>query len=183
MSVDDIRKQLGLVHLYTGNGKGKTTAALGLAMRALEHGLKVHVIQFLKGGTYTGELLAPKRFGDDFVIEQFGKGSEDEPRFSDFEPDDEDRSRALAALRRAREVLAQTDVLILDEANVAVNLGHLKKEELISLIDSKPENTELVITGRYAPKELYEYSDYVTEMKANKHPFDRGILGRTGIDF
>lgn len=175
--------QLGLVHVYTGNGKGKTTAALGLAMRALEHGLSVHMIQFLKGGTYTGELLAPQRY-ERFSISQFGKGSEDEPRFEDFEPDDQDRHRALRALQSAQTVLTEgTDMLILDEVNVALQLGHLKLDELSSFIKEKPKHTELVLTGRNAPEEIRELADYVTEMQARKHPYHKGILGRQGIDY
>lgn len=175
--------QLGLVHVYTGNGKGKTTAALGLAMRALEHGFSVHMIQFLKGGTYTGELLAPQRY-ERFSISQFGKGSEEEPHFEDFEPDSHDRKRALAALQAAQKIMADgTDMLILDEINVALQLGHLKLDEASLLIKEKPKHTELVLTGRNAPEDIQELADYVTEMRAHKHPYHKGILGRKGVDY
>ncbi len=177
-----LRDHLGLVHIYTGNGKGKTTASLGLAIRALEQGLRVNVIQFLKGGSYISELSAVKRF-DNLVIEQFGKGSDDKPDYKDFEPDNLDRERALRGLKRASEVINDCDVLILDEVNVALQLGHLKISEVVDFIKNKPSNTELVLTGRYAPEELFEFADYVTEMRSLKHPFDRGILARKGIDY
>ncbi|MBN1275550.1 cob(I)yrinic acid a,c-diamide adenosyltransferase [Candidatus Woesearchaeota archaeon] len=188
MVADDpeaIRQKLGLVHVYTGNGKGKTTAALGLAMRALEHGLNVSMLQFLKGGLYIGELSAPSRFSGKFSIEQFGKGSEDEPSYEDFSPDDADRERALRGLARARELLSQgqTDVLILDEVHVALQLRHLTIEEVLSLVREKPDNVELVLTGRYAPREIIAVGDYVTEMHAHEHPYNKGILGRKGIDY
>jgi cob(I)alamin adenosyltransferase len=185
LNTEEIRKKLGLVHVYTGNGKGKTTAALGLAMRALEHGLHVHMLQFLKGGSYIGELGAPERFFGAFTIEQFGKGSTDEPQYADFDPDEIDRERALAGLSRAFALIKEgkTDVLILDELSVALHLKHLTLAEVKELLEQKPENMELVITGRYAPSTLMEAADYVTEMKPHKHPFDKGILGRKGIDY
>lgn len=179
-----IRKTLGLVHVYTGDGKGKTTAALGLAMRALEHGLTVNMVQFLKGGTYIGELLAPQRYKS-FSIQQVGKGSNHFPRYEDFSPDTEDRARALLGLKCAFEHMKEgkTDVLLLDEINVALQLGHLELGEVLSLIENKPTNVELVMTGRGAPEELRSQADYVTEMLPHKHPFDNGILGRKGIDY
>lgn len=183
--VESLRQALGLVHVYTGNGKGKTTAALGLAMRALEHGLNVSVVQFLKGGLYVGELLAPERFGGRFSIEQYGKGSKDEPSYEDFEPDEADRERALRGLERARQLMleGQTDVLVLDEVNVALQLGHLHVSEVVDFVRSRPENLELVLTGRHAPPEIMALGDYVTEMRAYNHPYNRGILGRKGIDY
>ena len=182
---EEIKEKLGLVHVYTGNGKGKTTAALGLAMRALEHGLNVSMIQFLKGGLYVGELLAPNRFSGKFSIEQFGKGSKDEPTYEDFSPDDADRDRALRGLRRAQELLSQgqTDVLILDEVNVALQMQHLSVAEVLDLVSAKTENVELVLTGRYAPAEIMDAADYVTEMMPRRHPYNKGILGRKGIDY
>lgn len=182
---EEVRQKLGLVHVYTGNGKGKTTAALGLAMRALEHGLNVSMIQFLKGGLYIGELLAPDRFAGKFSIEQFGKGSKDEPSYEDFAPDEADRERAVRGLERTKELLAQgqTDVLILDEVNVALQMKHLTISEVVNLIQEKPSNVELVLTGRYAPDEIIALGDYVTEMKAHEHPYNKGILGRKGIDY
>lgn len=182
---EELQQALGLVHVYTGNGKGKTTAALGLAMRALEHGLQVHMIQFLKGGSYTGELLAPERFGGKFAIEQYGKGSTDEPHYEDFTPDEADRERALRGLERARELMREgkTNVLVLDEINVALQLGHLTEDEVLELLLTKPHNMELVLTGRNAPQSVMEAADYVSEMKAHRHPYNRGILGRKGIDY
>ncbi len=181
--LDDVRSSLGLVHVYTGNGKGKTTAALGLSLRALEHGLSVAFIQFLKGGSYIGELLASHRYDGRLVFEQFGKGSDDQPQFEDFSPDEQDRLRALNGLRRAKELLKDFDVVVLDEVNVAVSLGHLREEEVLDLVKNKPENTELVLTGRNAPKSFFDVAHYVTEMRCHKHPFDQGILGRRGVDY
>ncbi len=183
--VESLREALGLVHVYTGNGKGKTTAALGLAMRALEHGLNVSMVQFLKGGLYVGELLAPDRFGGSFSIDQYGKGSKDEPTYEDFSPDDADRERALRGLARVRELMSQeqTDVLILDEVNVAMQMKHLTVEEVLAVVNEKPENMELVLTGRHAPTEIMDVADYVTEMHAHSHPYNKGILGRKGIDY
>lgn len=180
--VDDVKKSLGLVHVYTGNGKGKTSAALGLAMRALEHGLTVHMLQFLKGGTYTGELSAQDKFNG-FSIEQFGKGSNEKPEYADFTPDEQDRKRALSCLERAHSVIDESDVLILDEVNVALQLGHLEVSEVMGLLGKKPVNTEVVLTGRNAPSEIMDAADYVTVMQAKRHPYDRGILGRKGIDY
>lgn len=182
---EDIRQKLGLIHIYTGNGKGKTTAALGLAMRALEHGLDVRMVQFLKGGLYTGELLAPERFSEQFSIEQFGKGSTTEPNYEDFTPDEADRERALRGLERAKEHLfsGTTDVLILDEINVALQLKHLALSEVVALVEQKPTNVELILTGRNAPTDIIALGDYVTEMKAHQHPYNKGILGRKGIDY
>lgn len=178
-----IKESLGLIHVYTGNGKGKTTAALGLSLRALEHGLSVHMIQFLKGGSYSGELLTPRRFSGRFCIEQFGKGSEDKPEYEDFEADENDRQRALRALNRAEELLGKVDVLVLDEINVALHLGHLQLGEVLGLIENKPDNLELVFTGRSAHEDVLGAADYVTEMKGHKHPYNKGILGRRGIDY
>jgi len=180
--MDDIRSSLGLVHAYTGNGKGKTTAALGLSMRALEHGLRVHFLQFLKGGSYTGELRAVDRYAN-FSITQLGKGSEDEPRFEDFEPDTQDRARALRGLELARKNFKDFDVLVLDEVFVAMHLGHISVDEVKSVVDEKPLNVELVLTGRSAPQELLDKADYVTVMQSQQHPFNKGILGRQGIDY
>lgn len=179
-----IREGLGLVHVYTGDGKGKTTAALGLALRAIEHDLTVSMIQFLKGGQYIGELLAPRHL-QNFTIEQFGKGSVDEPQYEDFAPDDRDRARALVALKRIYEIYQEnaTDILILDEVNVAAKLGHLHLAELIELIQNKPSKMELVLTGRNVPSEILEHADYVTEMKPHKHPFQKGIMARKGVDY
>ncbi len=179
-----IREGLGLVHVYTGDGKGKTTAALGLALRALEHDLTVSMVQFLKGGQYIGELLAPRHL-QNFTIEQFGKGSVDEPQYEDFAPDDKDRARALVALKRIYEIYRDnaTDILILDEVNVAVKLGHMHPAELVELIENKPPRMELVLTGRNVPEEVLKYADYVTEMKPHKHPFQKGIMARKGVDY
>jgi cob(I)alamin adenosyltransferase len=176
-------RELGLVHIYTGDGKGKTTSSLGLALRALGHGLKVYMIQFLKGGAYVGELKIMEKLPD-FVIKQYGKGSKDMPHFEDFDPDENDNKRAELGFKEASKVLdsKKWDLLILDEINTALDKGHLSFEKIKKLIEKRGK-TELVLTGRGAPKGLIEIADYVTDMKAVRHPYDKGVLGRPGIDY
>lgn len=170
----------GLVHVYTGNGKGKTTAALGLALRASGHGKKVYIIQFMKGRIDYGELKAAK---DDpnITIEQFGR-----PQFVDKDnPEQVDLDFAGDALEKARQVLGSGEhhVVILDEINVAVDFNLIKLEDVLDLIEKKPEEVELVLTGRNANPEVSKVADYVTEMLAIKHPYEEGQVGRKGIEF
>jgi len=171
---------LGKVHLITGAGKGKTTAAFGLAMRAAGHGLKVCVVQFLKTGETTGEVLYARKAGG-IEIAQFGTG-----RFVDqkhIAP--EDRSCAKDALRFARDVLTKGDcnMLVLDEVSVAVSFGLISSEEVLSLLRSRKEGTEVVLTGRNAPIEFIEYADYVSIIESRKNPFDDGHAARKGIEW
>lgn len=168
-----------MVHVYTGNGKGKTTAALGLALRAAGHGKRVCVLQFMKKRE-TGEkkaarllpLLAIKQFGRRKFIKK-GKARK------------KDRELAEKGMDFARKVMerGECDMLILDEANVAVAFGLIKKKDLIELIESRPKGMELVITGRYAKKEIIEKADIVTEMKEIKHPYRKGARARKGIEW
>ncbi len=170
--------QKGYVQVYTGNGKGKTTAALGLALRAAGAGMRVYIGQFLKQGCYN-ELESLKRFSDLIVIEQFGTG-----QYVFGEPSEADReaaARAFFALSDA--VMSGTyDVVIMEEANVALSFGLLKEEDLFRVIDSRPENVEIVITGRGATPALIEKADLVTEMKPVKHYYEKGVLARKGIE-
>ncbi len=170
----------GLVQVYTGDGKGKTTAALGLAMRAVGKGLKVLMVQFLKGRQY-GELLTCARFGDEFKIIQSGLDS----FVRKGEPTSEDLRLAREGLETARAAImsGEYDIIILDEVNVAVELGVLKVEEVLPLIDERPAGVEVVLTGRYAPEEFRERADVLTEMTCIKHCFDRGVPMREGIEF
>lgn len=170
----------GIIQIYTGNGKGKTSAAFGLALRALGRGLKVYVIQFIKGGFDYGELHIVDRFPD-MTLKAFGRG-----RFiTDSPPSQEDVQLADDAMSLAEQVVkkGEYDVVILDEVNVAVSLGLVKVERVLNLIKNKPRCVELVLTGRYAPKELVKAAQLVTEMREIKHPFSSGLPARKGIDF
>ena len=168
----------GYVQVYTGNGKGKTTAALGLALRAAGAGLKVLFVQFLKAGRYS-EIAALERFADRITVKQYGRGC-----FVVGKPTQEDILAARQGLREARDLMASGDfrVVVLDEANVAVHHGLFTADDLSELIDAKPKHVELVITGRAAHDEILARADLVTEMHAVKHYHDQGIEARDGIE-
>ena len=168
----------GYVQVYTGDGKGKTTAALGLALRAAGAGLKVYICQFMKTGNYS-EIKALKRFSDLITIEQFGTG-----RFVKGPPAPEDIEAARRGLEKARGAMGsgQYELIIMEEANVAVSFGLLSVEALLNLIADKPAAVEMVITGRGARPEIIDRADLVTEMKSVKHYFDKGVTARTGIE-
>ena len=166
------------VQLYTGNGKGKTTAAVGLAVRAAGYGLKTYMGQFMKGWPY-GELAALKNHPL-ITIEQYG--DENCIRKTDITRPHIDRARqGLLKIGNAMHS-GQYDILILDEINVAVWFGLLTSKEVTNLLSQRPENIEVVLTGRNAPKELIDVADLVTEMKEIKHYYTEGILARDGIE-
>jgi cob(I)alamin adenosyltransferase len=170
----------GLIQVYTGPGKGKTTAALGLAMRACGHGWRVRMICFMKGDPNYGEVLISK------VIPNFELIQSGLPTFvKKGEPSDEDLRLAGEGFKRAQETIQENDVdlLILDEINVAVDYGLLTLEEVIGLIKSKPAGMEIVLTGRYAHREIAKTADLVTEMLEIKHPYQEGFQSREGIDY
>ncbi len=185
----------GLVQVYTGDGKGKTTTALGLGFRAAGHGLRVCMIQFLKGAHYLGELESARKVKN-FKIFQFGAPC---PWSKDMEKGimhcgtcrycftihKEDQEKAKYGIEFAREATTSGDydVVILDEINVAMAKGLVPVPEVLDLMKTKRKDVELVLTGRGAPKEILQAADLVTEMKAVKHPFDKGIEARVGIDF
>ncbi len=175
------RKRLdrGLLEVYTGDGRGKTTAAIGLAFRAVGHGLHVHIIQFMKGDESYGEFKSCSAHPL-IEIEQFGRKEFVNPT----EPSTVDMELAARGMARAVEVLVagDADVVILDELNVALGFGLVRVEDVMALVDAKPDHVELLITGRMAPPELIERADLVTEMREVKHPFNEGILAREGID-
>ena len=174
------RLEMGLTQVYTGNGKGKTSAAFGLALRAVGRGLKVYVIQFIKGGFDYGELHAVDRLPN-LEIAAFGRG-----RFvGRGSPAEEDLDQARRALEHAREIVmgGEHDIVVLDEVNVAVDYDLIGVEEVIDLIKNKPRHVELVLTGRAARPEIVELADLVTEMREVKHPFNRGIEARRGIEY
>ncbi|MGZ5515077.1 MAG: cob(I)yrinic acid a,c-diamide adenosyltransferase [Candidatus Aminicenantales bacterium] len=168
------------LQVYTGNGKGKTTAALGLAFRAAGHGFKTYVAQFLKGQP-TGEIEAAKKLDPLIRIEQFGR--EGFITIKDG-PGDEDVSRAKAGLARALEAMLSGDyrIVILDEVNTAVHFKILPEKDVLDFIDKRPAAVELVLTGRYAPASFIDRADLVTEMKDIKHYFDKGVKARQGIE-
>ena len=170
----------GLVEIFTGNGKGKTLAALGVALRALGQGLRVHIVYFMKGDFPYGERKILSELSN-VTFENFG--------FRDFvdpakvKPEEKEEARkALVAARKAMLSL-EYDVVILDEVNIAVAWKLLDIEDVISLINDKPESIELILTGRYADPRLIELADLVTDMVKVKHPYDKGILSRKGIDY
>jgi cob(I)alamin adenosyltransferase len=167
----------GLIQIYTGNGKGKTTAALGLAMRASGHGMKIIMIQFMKG-VDSGEFSFIDKYHP-FEIVQVSQGD------CFIKPEEQLQIEANNTLDRALdEILSlKYDMVILDEIFVALHLNLLKIEQVIDLIDKKPEKLELVLTGRYAPLQIIERADLVTEMVMVKHPFTKGIAARCGIEY
>lgn len=168
----------GLVQIYTGNGKGKTTAALGLALRAAGAGLIVYIMQFIKGKTYS-ELKALKNVKR-VKIDQCGRGCfiKKKPCKADFECAEKGLGKV-----RLRLASGKFDVFILDEVNVALKLGLLKTEDIIKVIKNKPLSVELVLTGRDCPAALLKHADLVTVMKEIKHPYKRGIKARFGIEY
>jgi len=170
----------GLVQVYTGDGKGKTTAAIGLGIRAVGKGFKVFMVQFLKGRHY-GEVETIQRLDDDFTLIQSGLDT----FVKKGEPSGEDIRLAHEGLELARKAImgGEYDIVILDEVNVAVELGVLRVDEVLPLIDGKPQTVELVLTGRYAPVEFCGRADLITEMKNVRHCYDRGVGMREGIEF
>jgi len=169
-----------MIHVYTGNGKGKTTAALGQAMRAIGHGLKVLMIQFMKGKINYGELEAAKKLSN-FTIEQFGR-----PDFVNPEnPAEEDIRLARAGLARAVEAVdsRKYDIVILDEINVAVNFGLIESADIIALFKRKPDDVTLILTGRYMPEEFEPFADLITDCREVRHYFNKGTKAREGFEY
>jgi cob(I)alamin adenosyltransferase len=171
----------GCLQVYTGDGKGKTTAAFGLALRAASRGIKVFVGQFMKGFEY-GEVHGARAFLPGVQLEQFGS-SECIPLRDP--PQAQDVNRAMAGLSRCAQILARGEYLlvVLDEINVAVKFGLIPEEALLELVDSRPPHIELLCTGRFAPQSLIDRADLVTEMRCVKHPYEqKGLLARDGIE-
>lgn len=168
----------GCVHVYTGNGKGKTTAALGLALRAAGAGLKVYIAQFVKGAEYS-EIKILLRLSDLITTKQYGLGF-----FVNREPNKKDFRAAREGLKEVREIICSGvyDVVILDEANIATYYDLFSVEELLDVIRAKPGRVELVITGRMADPLVIEAADLATEMKELKHYYNNGVQARIGIE-
>jgi cob(I)alamin adenosyltransferase len=168
----------GYIQVYTGNGKGKTTAALGLALRAIGAGKKVFIGQFVKGMHYS-ELDAIRNNLKDIEIKQYGLDC-----FIVNEPEEKDIIAAKNGLEEMKNVIlsASYDVVIMDELNIALYYKLFDVKEVLDILKRKPAHTEIVITGRYAPKQIIEIADLVTEMKEVKHYFTKGIDARLGIE-
>ena len=173
----------GLVIVYTGNGKGKTTAALGMALRAIGYDHKVCMLQFIKGSWHYGEMNSSKKLEPNFELIAVGKGFVG--ILDDNSPREEHEKYAAEAVRICREKIfsEKYDVIILDEVNYAINLGLIDVQEIIKIIKEKPSDLDLVLTGRDVKEEIIELADLVTEMKEIKHPFKSGIKAKKGIDF
>jgi cob(I)alamin adenosyltransferase len=170
----------GLVQINTGNGKGKTTAAMGTVLRAAGHGLRIYVIFFMKGhyehGEYRTLAALPNVKIEGFGLRKLKAAAEKDP---------EEKRQAELALAKAREVVmsGEYDLVVLDEINVALSYGLIDVDAVVDLVKNRPPHVELILTGRYAPNELLDLADQITEMVKVKHPFDSGVGARRGIDY
>jgi len=174
------KRRRGFVHLYTGEGEGKTLTAFGNALRAIGHGYKVIIIQFMKGRKNIGEYKIRERLAPEYEIYQFGRKEFIELK----SPEPIDIELAQKGLAFAKEALKRKPkLLILDEINLAVAVGLLKLEDVLNLLDDVPSSTVAILTGRRAPKELIERADLVSEMREIKHPMKMGVLARRGIEY
>lgn len=174
------KKFKGYIHVYTGNGKGKTTAALGLALRAAGHGFKTYFGQFLKGQDY-GELSAVHKLSPLITIEQFGRKGFIHVTEN---PDQEDIDRARQGLDKCTRMMESRKyrIIVLDEVNVAVHFNLFTEQDIHAFLDKKPDSMEVILTGRYAPESIIRRADLVTEMKEIKHYYKKGIQARIGIE-
>lgn len=171
---------LGFIHLYTGDGEGKSITAFGLALRAVGHGYRVVIVQFMKGRKDIGEYKVKDRLAPNYEIRQFGRRE-----FIDLKnPSPVDYILAERAVNFARRALSQKPrLLILDEVNLAVSVGLVQLNDVLNLLNNIPESTTVVLTGRNAPMELIERADLVTEMREIKHPWRMGVQARRGIEY
>lgn len=179
-ALSSVRRHLGLVHIYTGDGKGKTTAALGLALRAAGHGLRVLVVQFLKGGKGPFGELEALRSVPGVTAVQFGPGGFAGKDF----PFEEGKRLVRQGWEFASDAVrsGDFDLVVLDEVPVVVRKGMLSEKEVVALLRRKAPRTEVVLTGRYAGPALQKAADLVTEMKCVKHPFEQGVRWRWGVE-
>jgi cob(I)alamin adenosyltransferase len=169
----------GFIHIYTGSGKGKTTAAIGLGIRAVGAGFKVHMVQFMKGRKYS-EIDGIEKLKD-FSVSQHGR----DEFVNKNNPEQIDIDMAKEGWQFAKEIIHNNNynMVILDEINVAVDFRLISLDEVLIIMDEKPESLELIFTGRYADPEMIKKADLVTEMLEIKHPYQNGIESRKGIDF
>jgi len=173
-----LRKEARYIHVYTGDGKGKTTAVLGLTLRAAGAGWRVLFAQFLKHGEFS-EIKALKKLGEQVTIRQYGSG-----RFLKGRPSEKEKEMALAGLSEIMQVMEEGkyDLIVLDEINVAVHFGLIPLKSVMSLLEKRPQDVELILTGRWASKEIMERADLVTEVRMIKHYFSKGVPAREGIE-
>ena len=172
----------GLIIVNTGPGKGKTTAAMGTALRAVGNGMKVLMLQFLKGSWHYGELDAVKAFGDNFVMKQMGRGF---VKVGGAETDPEDVRMVEEAWKEAEQAImsGQWDLVILDEINYAISYGMLEPSKVVETLKRKPEMVHVILTGRNAHASVVEVADTVTEMREIKHAYQRGVMAQRGIEY
>ncbi len=170
----------GLVQVFTGDGKGKTSAAIGAVIRALGHGRRVYIAYFMKGDYPYGERSILSRLPN-VTLESFGSGEFINP--ASIKPEEKEQAqKALAAARRAM-LEGGYDLVVLDEVNLAVDWGLVELDEVLKLLEDKPEGVELILTGRRADSRLVQLADLVTEMLKIKHPYDEGVAAREGIEY
>ena len=181
--MDDEQKKIGLIVVNTGDGKGKTTAALGICVRAVGYDLRIAIVQFVKGSWHYGELDGIKKLAPN--VEMFIGGKGFVGIIDDNLPRTEHERAAEETLKLAEELMLadKYDILILDELNVAISIGLLDIDDVLKLLDKKPESLDIIITGRSADPKLIDRADLVTEMKEIKHPYQKGILAQKGIDY
>ena len=178
------KRRKGLVIVYTGNGKGKTTAAMGMAARAAGNQMTVRVIQFIKGAWKTGEVTSLAALAPYLEIERSGRGFTIERLRDERITDEEHVVAAQAGIARARELIVSgIDMLVLDEILGAITAKLVSLEQVLELVALKPPMVHLVLTGRNAPPQLIEAADLVTEMRAIKHPYEHGIVAQRGVEF
>jgi cob(I)alamin adenosyltransferase len=178
--MSDVRR--GLIIVNTGPGKGKTTAAMGTGLRAVGQGLRVLMLQFLKGSWHYGELDAVKAFGDRFVMKQMGRGF---VKVGTEQPDPEDVRMVEEAWAEAEQAIlsSEWDLVILDEINYAISYGMLDPGKVVESLKKKPENMHVILTGRNAHPTIVELADTVTEMRQVKHAYEKGVLAQRGIEY
>lgn len=174
-------KQKGLVMVYTGNGKGKTTAALGLALRAVGHGQRAYMIQFMKGNENYGEIKSVKKYLPNFTLVQ--KGLDRFVRKNGAKPEDIVLANEGMELAKNIVTCGNYDVVILDEINVAVDYGLVEEEKVLELIKTKPKSVTLVLTGRYASQAVLDMADTISEVKDVKHHYKSGVKAQPGIEY
>jgi cob(I)alamin adenosyltransferase len=178
--VNDIRR--GLIIVNTGPGKGKTTAAMGTALRAVGQGMRVLMLQFLKGSWHYGELDAVKAFGDKFVMKQLGRGF---VKVGGAEPDPEDLKAVEDAWKESEQAIlsGQWDLIVLDEINYAISYKMLDPDRVVDVLKRKPEMVHVILTGRNAHPAIVEVADTVTEMRQVKHAYEKGVMAQRGIEY
>ena len=177
-----VESRKGLILINTGPGKGKTTAAMGTALRAVGNGMRVLMLQFLKGSWHYGELDAVKAFGDNFVMKQMGRGF---VKVGGAETDPEDSRLVEEAWLEARRAIlsGEWDLVVLDEINYAIGYGMLDPAKVVETLKQRPEMVHVILTGRNAHPSLIEIADTVTEMRQVKHAYESGILAQRGIEY